>query len=330
MLARGGGYFFRQLADAVGNEHGEHITDRELSDALWELVWTGLVTNDTLAPLRSHIGGGTHRREREAVRVRHYRGRASARAALVTRVGSPSVAGRWSLLPPRDDDATVRAHSHAELLLERYGVVTRGSVLNEGMPGGFALAYRVLSRFEESGRARRGYFVESLGGAQFAAGATVDRLRSFSRDPNTERAYEAVALAATDPANPYGAALPWPHLPQSDSGTGHRPGRKAGAMVVLVDGELVLYLERGGKSMLCFVEVSDPRSTENTADANVLAAPPAVSAATRALAVLVTGHRIEKLTVETINGVFVIGTVVGDALSAAGFLRTPRGLRLRS
>ncbi|MGN6762025.1 MAG: Lhr family helicase, partial [Leifsonia sp.] len=218
-------------------------------------------------------------------------------------------------------DSTVRAHGQAETLLDRYGVVTRGSVMNEGTPGGFALAYKVLSGFEETGRARRGYFVETLGGAQFASGATVDRLRSYSRDHTQQRPYEAIALAATDPANPYGAALPWPAAP-AESGTGHRPGRKAGALVVLVDGELTLYVERGGKSLLCFVDAAEPPGP--TEDATR-----ALAAAARALAGLVTSRRVDKLAVETVNGAFVLGSAVGEALSEAGFLATPRGLRLR-
>jgi ATP-dependent Lhr-like helicase len=318
-LSRGGGFFFRQLSDAMGVAAGEPVDDAALVTALWDLVWAGLVTNDTLAPLRTLTGGGSgaHKRPRQPTRARMYRGRAAARSAMVTRMGPPTVAGRWSLLPERDFDSTVRAHGQAETLLDRYGVVTRGSVMNEGTPGGFALAYKVLSGFEETGRARRGYFVETLGAAQFATGATVDRLRGFTRDPLQEREHSAIALAATDPANPYGAALPWPAVP-GEAGTGHRPGRKAGALVVLVDGELTLYVERGGKSLLSF---TDPEDAE---------AAPTLAAASRALAALVTGSRVDKLAVETVNGGFVLGTPTGDALAEAGFLAIPRGLRLRS
>jgi len=332
-LARGGGYFFRQLSDTLGAERGSAIDDSELVTALWDLVWAGRVTNDTLAPLRTLTSGGSgaHKRPRQPTRARMYRGRAATRSAMVTRMGPPTVAGRWSLLPERDLDSTVRAHGQAETLLDRYGVVTRGSVMNEGTPGGFALAYKVLSGFEETGRARRGYFIETLGAAQFASGATVDRLRSYSRDHTQQRPFAAVALAATDPANPYGAALPWPAVP-GESGTGHRPGRKAGALVVLVDGELALYVERGGKSLLCFVAGADgPTSGAETAvepaDAD---ARDVLAAAARALAALVTGRRVDKLAVETVNGAFVLGSPLGDALSEAGFLATPRGLRLRA
>jgi len=345
-LGRGGGYFFRQLSDALGTERGSAIDDPELVTALWDLVWAGRITNDTLAPLRTLTAGGSgaHKRPRQPTRARMYRGRVATRSAMVTRMGPPTAAGRWSLLPQRDLDSTVRAHGQAETLLDRYGVVTRGSVMNEGTPGGFALAYKVLSGFEDTGRARRGYFIETLGAAQFASGATVDRLRSFSRDHTQERPYEAVALAATDPANAYGAALPWPAVP-GESGTGHRPGRKAGALVVLVDGELTLYVERGGKSLLCFVAGAE-KSAEQTGgqqagqpaptgtpsgDAQRSGGDPALvlRAAARALAALVTSRRVDKLAVETVNGGFILGSPLGDALSEAGFLATPRGLRLR-
>lgn len=314
-LAGGGAYFFRQLSNAVGS-----TDDRELTTALWELVWAGLVTNDTLAPLRSYLGGPIAK-SRAVPRTRAYRGR--ARIALPSQGGPPSAAGRWSLLPLAEPDATVRGVATAELLLERYGVVTRGSVVSEGIRGGFALVYRVLSKFEETGRARRGYFVEGLGAAQFATGATVDRLRSFAREPDPDRPPVAITLAATDPANPYGAALPWPANPppeakkpqddkREDDKRGHRPGRKAGAVVVLVDGALALYVERGGKTMLTFG--LEARTI------NLVAA--SLAAAVRL--------SLGKLKVERVDGDFVIGTELGAALVNAGFSTTPQGLRLRA
>jgi ATP-dependent Lhr-like helicase len=217
------------------------------------------------------------------------------------------VSGRWSLLPAAETDQTVRALATAEQLLERHGVVTRGAVVNEGIRGGFSTVYKVLSRFEESGRARRGYFIEGLGAAQFATGATVDRLRAFTRQADAPPELAAVTVTATDPANPYGAALGWPKT----DGT-HRPGRKAGALVVLVDGDLALYIERGGKTTLTF-----------TSDEAVLAA---------AAESLAAGIRrsVGKLKVERANGEFVIGTPLGTALTAAGFSTTPQGLRLRA
>jgi len=304
-LAGGGAYFFRQLSNAVGS-----TDDRELVAALWELVWSGLVTNDTLAPLRSYLGA-TATRPRAVPRSRAYRGR--ARPALPSQGGPPSAAGRWSLLPLAEPDATVRGVAIAEQLLERYGVVTRGAVVSEGIRGGFALAYRVLSGFEDSGRARRGYFVEGLGAAQFATGATVDRLRSFAREPDPDREPSALTLAATDPANPYGAALSWPASPPAeDEKRGHRPGRKAGALVVLVDGELALYVERGGKTMLTF----------GAPERVIVAAAESLATAVRR-----SGGRLK---VERVDGGSVIGTPLGAALVAAGFSATPQGLRLRA
>ena len=296
-LAGGGAYFFRQLGAAVGS-----TDDRELAAALWDLVWAGLVTNDTFAPLRSFLGGKAA--PRRAPRTPAYRGR--GQSLKVALAGPPTVAGRWSLLPLAEGDTTIRAKATAEALLERHGIVTRGAVASEGIRGGFALAYKVLSSFEETGRARRGYFVDGLGGAQFGTGATVDRLRQFARDDDQVPELAAVTLAAPDPANPYGAALGWPIT------EGHRPGRKAGALVVLVDGRLAAYIERGGKTVLTF-----------TADEAVLAAAAASIAATVRVG-------LGKLRVERIDGEFSIGTPFGASLAAAGFAPTPQGLRLRA
>ena len=219
--------------------------DKALEPTLWDLVWGGRLSNDTLAPVRALTSGGrtAHRSRRPPPRTRSsMRGIGRSRPDLPTRTGPPTTAGRWSLLPDLETDATRRAHASAEALLERHGVVTRGAVMSERVPGGFAGVYKVLSAFEDSGRCRRGYFVGSLGAAQFGGPGAVDRLRSFSREVGDEPRdkVQAVALAATDPANPYGAALPWPERVAADEGTatGHRPGRKAGALVVLVDGAL--------------------------------------------------------------------------------------------
>ncbi|PPF14095.1 hypothetical protein C5D38_07345 [Rathayibacter sp. TRS19] len=232
----------------------------------------------------------------------------TARPTMATRVGPPTAGGRWSIVPLAESDATIRGHALGETLLERYGIVTRGSVQAEGVLGGFALAYKVLSGFEQQGRARRGYFIEKLGAAQFGTAGSVDRLRTFApQDEAQERSRPVLALAATDPANPFGAALPWPQ------GEGHRPGRKAGALVAVVDGALAVYLERGGKTALTF-----------TADEAALAD------AAGALSQLVRSRGVEKLTVEKIDGVFALGTPFGDALVAAGFVANPRGLRMRS
>ena len=276
-------------------------------DALWSLTWAGRVTNDTFAPVRMLLGGGSqaHRTARKAPRSRMYRGASMPRVKTPPR--PPAIGGRWSLLTDPEPDPTLRATAAASLLLDRYGVVTRGSVQSEGLPGGFAQAYRVLAGFEQAGHCRRGYVIEKLGAAQFAASATVDRLREFAglTDPPPLRAF---TLAATDPANPYGAALAWPSL----EGVTHRPGRKAGGLVVIVDGSLALYLERGGKSALAFTD-----------DEAVLAA------AAGDLAATARARRLATLTIEQVNGAFVYGTPVGRALRDAGFVESPRGLTLR-
>ncbi|MGW4368750.1 ATP-dependent helicase [Nocardia takedensis] len=303
----GGAYFFRQLSDATGL-----LDDTAVAAALWDLVWAGLVAGDTFAPVRGRLLGTArtttaHRMPRRAPRGRAY----LPRPAMPTRSGPPAVAGRWSLLPDRVSDNTIRAHATADTLLERYGVLTRGSVQGEGVPGGFALMYRVLTEFEDRGRCRRGYFIDSLGGAQFSTTDIVDRLRSFDGDRTgspPQRA--AVALAACDPANPYGAALTWP---KGGGESGHRPGRKAGALVVLVDGDLALYLERGGKTLLSFTEDPDARR-----------------AAVTALAELVRARRVDSLVIDRVDGETVHGHTFAEFLTAAGFSATPRGLRLRT
>ncbi len=243
-LATGGAYFAAQLRQLAAAENEQSVIE-----ALWSLTWAGRVTNDTFAPVRMLLGGGSqaHRTARKAPRARMYRGASIARASTPPR--PPAIGGRWSLLPQPEPEPTLRATAAASLLLDRYGVVTRGSVQAEGLPGGFAQAYRVLAGFEQAGHCRRGYVIEKLGAAQFAASATVDRLREFAGLPDPPP-LRAVTLAATDPANPYGAALPWPAL----EGVTHRPGRKAGGLVTVVDGSLALYLERGGKSALAFTD----------------------------------------------------------------------------
>ncbi|MBO9627779.1 MAG: ATP-dependent helicase, partial [Microbacterium sp.] len=198
--------------------------EQSVIDALWNLTWAGRVTNDTFAPIRTLLAGGSqaHKVTRRAPRARTYRGMSLTRTAP----RPTSLGGRWSLLPAAETDPARRATVTAGLLLDRYGVVTRGAVQAEGVPGGFAQAYRVLAGFEEAGHCRRGYVIEKLGAAQFAASATVDRLRTFAglADPPPRT---AITLASTDPANPYGAALSWPGL----EGVSHRPGRKAGGLV---------------------------------------------------------------------------------------------------
>ncbi|MGW1763061.1 ATP-dependent helicase [Streptomyces sp. NPDC002073] len=313
-LAGGYGLFFRQIAGEVRAVQPE-VTDPQLADAIWDLTWSGRLTNDTLAPLRALLGSGrtagstAHRAKRTVPR-----GRYGSLSATASRTGPPTVSGRWSLLPDREPEATHRAHALARTLLDRHGVVTRGAVAAEGVEGGFSAVYRILSAFEDSGQARRGYVVEGLGAAQFAMEGAVDRLRAAATARDRDEAgaaRPALVLAAADPANAYGAALPWPEPP---SDAGHKPGRKAGSLVVLVDGELTLYLERGGKTLLCWPGPDDPR----------------LARAAEALATAAHTGRLPALTVERINGAAALTSPFAPTLESTGFHATPRGLRART
>ncbi|MEV6022288.1 ATP-dependent helicase [Streptomyces sp. NPDC052036] len=444
-LSGGYGLFFRQIGDQVRVTTHPGVSDPQLADAIWDLAWSGRLTNDTLAPMRSLLGSGrtagstAHRAKRAVPRGRY--GSLTAAARPQSRTGPPTVAGRWSLLPSREADPTVRAHALARTLLDRHGVVTRGAVAAEGVEGGFSAVYRVLSAFEESGQARRGYVVEGLGAAQFAMDGAVDRLRAVAnarergeplpgpgsgagngyangftngfpgshgqspespfgtgyddtpdgpfattgdhdgfdgppapafsdpsaagfgdpfdsgpalpdplsapgfggprsgsgtgvgsgpRPPYGQRGpglpphrtrstgpARTVVLAAADPANAYGAALAWPEPP---TGAGHKPGRKAGSLVVLVDGELALYMERGGKTLLAWPV--DPE-TEPTEDTRLRAAAEALGVAARA-------GSLGTVTVERVNGASALSSPFGTLLEGAGFIATPRGLRIRA
>jgi ATP-dependent Lhr-like helicase len=236
-LAHAGASFWPDLVTAAGT-----ADEAVLLTALWDLVWAGEVTNDTFGPLRVPRRAGARR----SSRGKPHPGR-------LARLGPPAGAGRWSLVAPLVDPAptpTEVAHAIALQLLERHGVVTREAVRAEGTPGGFAGVYPVLRALEEAGRARRGWFVAGLGAAQFALPGAVDRLRAH-RTPIAEEPARVVVLAATDPAQPYGAALSWPE----HAGAG-RPTRTAGAHVVIIDGACVVYVERGGRALLTFgVEV---------------------------------------------------------------------------
>ena len=264
----------------------------ELHDALWDLAWSGEVTNDAFAPLRAPRLRSVPAHERQ--------GRRFARR----RSGSGmAVQGRWSLTAPLFADAPgpgAKLRAQAELMLERYGIVTRETVLAEGVPGGFSTLYAELGNLELLGTARRGYFVEGLGGAQFALAGAVERLRSL---PETDGSFQV--LAATDPANPFGAALPWPKPP-----SGRRPARAPGAHVLLRDGEPLVYVERGGRSILRLGELSDA----------------GLAAAMQALADAVSAGRLPKLGIEKLDGEAVIGSGHEEALLSAGFSRGPRKL----
>jgi ATP-dependent Lhr-like helicase len=302
-LAGGGAYFFDSMLPP-----GLHTPDRAAYvAALWDLVWAGLVVGDTFAPVRALAGRGTHRRpNRPSARTSRPRltGRGVGRPTRLPRLASPTTSGRWALVARGQTSAADRLAAGIFAQLDRYGVATRGSVLTENSEGGFGAAYRALSALEESGQCRRGYFIEGLGAAQFALIGAVDRLRSYAHKPEEPA---ALVLAACDPANPYGAALPWPDR------EGHRPGRKPGALVVLVGGALIFYVERGGKTLLSFTDDSSKLT-------------PAASALARA----VHDGLLGKLTVERADGAHIFSSpVVSEALQSAGFRMTPQGLRLR-
>ncbi|MDQ4010023.1 MAG: ATP-dependent helicase [Actinomycetota bacterium] len=314
--AVGGALFFRQLADRAGQyllADDEPVPgDADLVAALWDLVWAGLLTNDSLAPLRAVVSGrsAAHRPRQSTPRGRYARMRVS-RPPMPSRAGPPTAAGRWSLAPPPEADPTRRAHARAEVFLERHGVLTRGALDTERVAGGFATVYKVLRAMEDSGRCRRGYVVEGLGAAQFAVPGAIDRLRATGHvsdrdDPDAA----AVVLAAADPAQPYGAALPWP---PTVGNLRHRPGRKAGALAVLVNGSAVLYVERGGRSLLSF--------TEHTETLRI---------AIGALADAVHRGWLGPLSVQRADGESAHGSALAGLLLDAGFRSTPRGLRLRA
>ncbi len=277
-------------------------TDQELLVALWDLVWAGEVTNDSLAPLRHLLsGGGVKVQKRRSTRT----GR--PRPTRLTRLGPPAAAGRWSLVAPLLEPApssTEAAHASAMQLLERYGVVTRESVLAEGVVGGYASVYPVLKVLEERGRARRGYFVAGLGAAQFAVPGAIDRLRA-ERDDGADHDDEApVVIAATDPAQPYGAALAWPE-------SNGRPARTGSAVVILHRGELVGWFDRASHHLVTFPHTE---AEQRWADG---------------LARIVADGRQDSVEVRKVNGE-PTPPVVADALVERGFTQGYRGPVLRN
>ena len=335
-LETGACFFTDLLADV-------ELSPEEIQEALWDLAWAGVVTNDAFAPLRAPrltlaraqrevagrggvarggaslggaslggaaVGGaalgGVARTGRRAGRFGAGRRRGTGAAAVVQ--------GRWSLVAPllrAQLDPVARRRALAELLLERYGIVTREQVLAEGIPGGFSSLYPELSRLETLGAARRGYFVEGLGGAQFALPGAVERLRARpGGDSSGVDAQRALVLAAVDPAQPYGAALPWPRR-EADSGT-RGPSRVAGAYVVLAGGEPVLYLERGGRGLQTLVGREDPR----------------LEPALVALVAHVRSGAIKRLALEKVDGEPAMRSPLAPALTALGFQEGPRRLML--
>jgi ATP-dependent Lhr-like helicase len=284
-LAGGGAFFFRRIVERVSS-----LDDAGVADALWALVWSGHVTNDALGVLE-HLGDRASR--------------SSRRPRMPSQQGPARAHGRWSLVEARSSEQTSRTVALVEAALERHGILVRGAMQVEPVTGSWLAATTVLRAAEAGDRCRRGYFVERLGGSQYGSVGAIDRLRAIAR---TSPAHETIVLAACDPANPYGAAIPWPN----DERT-HRAGRKAGASVVLVDGALVAFLERGGRSMLLS---SDDRASR------VLAFD--------ALAQRVRDGSMPSLALERVDGTS-IGTegAVAGALVEAGFRLTPRGWRTR-
>ena len=278
VLASRGACFFRELGGA---------DDGATLDALWDLVWAGEVTNDSFAAVRALRSG----RRSGSRTTRSGRPRVGSLSAL----GPPRGQGRWSLVERGGVNATEAAAARAAALLERHGVLTREAARGEGVPGGFAGVYPVLRAMEESGRVRRGYFVTGLGGAQFALPGAVDRLRSVRDAGGSGRAPAAAVLAATDPANAYGVALPWP-VPG--------PRRVAGAYVVLLDGLASLYVEKGGRALVAL------RPYDGEWE----------SFAVAALTTLLADGRLARLGVERYDA------ELAPALAAAGFVPTPKGL----
>ncbi|MFL5413683.1 MAG: DNA glycosylase AlkZ-like family protein, partial [Myxococcales bacterium] len=307
-LGRKGASFFSDLQAATS------AFPADLVAALWSMVWAGEITNDTLAPLRSHLAGEPQQSRRERI-APSFRSR---------RTGPAGSEGRWSLLPSPSGSGTERSAALAQVLLARHGVLTREAVHAEAVPGGFASVYEVLKRMEETGRARRGYFVAGLGATQFALPGAEERLRSL-REPEDEP--QTILIASTDPANPYGAALPWPA--RGDAAPESRPQRSAGSHVILDRGELCGYLARGDRTLLAFLPAEEPaRSRRGRALA-------------MALAGLVESGRRRALLLERVDGAPPEASPLAPFLAAAGFSpgqqgflkRAPldvQGLRLRT
>jgi ATP-dependent Lhr-like helicase len=287
-LTARGASFFPQIQASTGGFF------RETLEALWDLVWAGEVTNDTLRPLRALIRARTHLRQRAADLP-------------------PEASGRWSLVRSygaREPSPEERQAALAKSLLDRYGILVREAVHAERLPGGWAALYPVLRAMEEAGRIRRGYFIEGLGAAQFAMGGALDRLRAL-REVGEDR--RTLLLAATDPANPYGAALPWP-----ERATARKPARIAGAVVVLVDGELVAWMARNERQLLAFVDKSKGRDAADLRREIALTVAASVGARGR-----------RALLIGEVDGAPAAESHMAVALREAGFVPTSRGLLKR-
>lgn len=317
ILESTGASFFDPLHQAVGGGYpGESI------DALWSLVWRGLVTNDSLHALRAYI-----QRPESARTPRRVQTGMSFRSR---RTVPPNAQGRWSALRaaepaniPIGPTATEASHALALQLLSRYGILTRESVAAENVPGGFSAVYDVLKALEESGRIRRGYFVAGLGATQFALPAAVDLLRQLRTEPAAEKP-EFVQLAAADPANPYGSVLKWPDLPPMDDDAETAPRlltRAAYAEVILRNGQLVAWLRRNNPNLLVFLPADEPERSQVAAGlAHFLCA--------RGQERMQGGRHLGVL-ITTINGQPVTAHFMARFLMDAGFYAGPLGMHLR-
>jgi ATP-dependent helicase Lhr and Lhr-like helicase len=333
-LAEGPAFFIDLLGELASSSEVDAPAEA-LREALWDLVWAGEVTNDAWAPLRAPrlpvlLHGGSLARaqrpsagqgalaDRRGGRPSVGRSRFAGRRSSGARVGGDQVQGRWSLTAPvfrggpaaGAAGAAERRRALAELLLERYGIVTREQVLAEGIAGGFAALYDTFASLETLGVCRRGYFIEGMGGAQFALPGAVERLRAGAGTGEAERG-RTLVIAAADPAQPYGAALAWPKRELADGEPrSARPARVAGAHVVLVADEPVLYVERGGRSLITLADGETVRE------------------ALVALAEAVRSRRLGKLAIERIDGQPAIASALAEVLVQLGFHPGPRRLTL--
>jgi ATP-dependent Lhr-like helicase len=325
-----GASFFGPVHEAAGGGYpAETVT------ALWSLVWQGLITNDTFHALRAFTESRAPRRRQRKPVAQTFRSRRSA---------PPSTEGRWTLVSSdvvqtfksaRDASADLKARTTtdwaaawAQQLLARHGVVTREAVASEGTVGGFGAIYPVLKAMEDAGRIRRGYFVAGLGATQFAQPGALDLLRSF-RDPSSEDDAEVVVLSATDPANPYGAAIRWPAFADATSPakgsdsratTGRAPTRSVGATVILVDGALAAYLARGDRQLLTYLPAAEPqRSRTARAIARALRE--------RSRAPVGEERAARGMLIEEIDGVPPSAHPIAPHLARAGFLTGAMGFQ---
>jgi ATP-dependent Lhr-like helicase len=315
LLEQRGALFFSDLVTETG------AFSEDVLAALWKLVWAGEVSNDTLAPMRAVSGGKTERKK--TFRGRSFRSR---------RTGPPGSEGRWTLLPQiglvlgdgrKGPSETERRTALANQLLERYGIVTREALHTEGVFGGFSTVYEVLKAMEESGRIRRGYFIAGQGATQFALPGADERLRSLREAPDE---VHTLILAATDPANPYGATVPWPVRRNADASTNDRggegeamtrPQRAAGARVILHNGALVAWIAKSERNLLTFLPEAEPDRSH------------AIEAIIHALTELVQAGKRRAFLVTAIDGEPVETSVLAIHLRDAGFVQTSRGFLLR-